>query len=86
MLKNKIITLNDNQEYYVLEELDDPQKKYVFLSLYHQEDESIDEDNYLVVELKLENANLTFCDIEDQEEAERISTMFLEKMKNDTQI
>ena len=53
MLKNKIITLNDNQEYYVLEELDDQQKKYLFLSLYHQEDESIDEDNFLVVELKL---------------------------------
>lgn len=86
MLKNKIITLNDKQEYYVLDELENNNKKYLFLSLYHQNDESIDEDKFLVIELRLENSNLTFHNIENQEEAERISAMFLEKMKNDTQI
>lgn len=86
MLKNKIITLNDKQEYYVLDELENNNKKYLFLSLYHQNDESIDEDKFLVIELRLENSNLTFHNIENQEEAERISVMFLEKMKNDTQI
>ena len=86
MLKNKIITLNDKQEYYVLDELENNNKKYLFLSLYHQNDESIDEDKFLVIELKLENSNLTFHNIENQEEAERISAMFLEKMKNDTKI
>lgn len=86
MLKNKIITLNDKQEYYVLDELENNNKKYLFLSLYHQNDESIDEDKFLVIELRLENSNLTFHNIENQEEAERISAMFLEKMKNGTQI
>lgn len=85
MLKNKIVVLNDKKEYYVLDELDHHGKKYLFLSLYHANDESIDENQFLVVELKLENANLTFHDIEDQNEAERISAMFLEKMKNGTQ-
>ena len=51
----------------------------------HANDESIDENQFFVVELELENANLTFHDIEDQNEAERISAMFLEKMKNGTQ-
>ncbi len=86
MLKNKIVTLNDQKEYYVLEELDDNNKKYLFLSMYHSDDESINEDQFLVVELKLENDHLTFHNIEEQNEAERISAMFLEKMKNDTQI
>lgn len=85
MLKNKIVVLNDNKEYYVLDELDYHGKKYLFLSLYHVNDESIDENQFSVVELKLENANLTFHDIENQNEAEKISAMFLEKMKNDTQ-
>ena len=49
MLKNKIITLNDKQEYYVLDELENNNKKYLFLSLYHQNDESIDEDKFLVI-------------------------------------
>ena len=82
MLKNKIVVLNDKKEYYVLDELDHHDKKYLFLSLYHANDESIDENQFFVVELELENANLTFHDIEDQNEAERISAMFLEKMKN----
>ena len=86
MLKNKIVTLNDQKEYYVLEELDDNNKKYLFLSMYHSDDESINEDQFLVVELKLENDHLTFHNFEEQNEAERISAMFLEKMKNDTQI
>lgn len=85
MLKNKIVVLNDKKEYYVLDELDHHGKKYLFLSLYHANDESIDENQFFVVELKLENANLTFHDIEDQNEAERISAIFLEKMKNGTQ-
>lgn len=85
MLKNKIVVLDDKKEYYVLDELDHHGKKYLFLSLYHANDESIDENQFFVVELKLENANLTFHDIEDQNEAERISAMFLEKMKNGTQ-
>lgn len=86
MLKNKIIVLDDNKEYYVLDELEYNYKNYLFLSLYHSNDESIDEDKFLVIELRLENSNLTFHNIENQEEAERISVMFLEKMKNDTKI
>ena len=85
MLKNKIIVLDDNKEYYVLDELEYNYKNYLFLTLYHSNDESIDESQFLVIELRLENANLTFHDIENQNEAEKISAMFLEKMKNDTQ-
>ncbi len=79
-MKGKIIELNDGLEYYILDELDYNNKKYIFTSLYNKEQETIDESNFVVVETKINEDKLIINDINDQNEAAIISNMFLEKM------
>lgn len=79
-MKGKILELNDGIEYYVLDELDYNNKKYVFTSPYNQKNETIDEENFLVVEIKINKDKLIVNDINDSNEALNISNMFLEKM------
>lgn len=79
-MKGKILELNDGIEYYVLDELDYNNKKYVFTSPYNQKNETIDEENFLVVEIKINKDKLIVNDINDSNEALNISNMFLAKM------
>lgn len=80
-MENKIITINDKDEYYVLKEMTVEGKKYIFCSKYNEKDESISENNFLVMEVALKENNLQLVDIEDNNVAARITKMFLAEMK-----
>ena len=80
-MKETIITLNDQQEYYVLEEINQYQKKYLLLAKYHKEIQEIENNNFIIGKLKMENNNLIIDNIQNQEEAELITQLFLNKMK-----
>ena len=80
-MKETIITLNDQQEYYVLEEIIQYQKKYLLLAKYHKETQEIENNNFIIGKLKMENNNLIIDNIQNQKEAELITQLFLNKMK-----
>lgn len=81
MIRDKIIELESGINYYILEEITYNNKKYALAVECDLEKEEINEDKYIVMELKLENNNLITADIEDDKEAAIISKMLLEKAR-----
>lgn len=85
-MKETIITLNDQQEYYVLEEINQYQEKYLFLAKYHKETQEIENNNFIIGKLKMENNNLIIDNIQNQKEAELITHLFLNKMNQKKEV
>ena len=85
-MKETIITLNEQQEYYVLEEINQYQKKYLLLAKYHKETQEIEDNNFIIGKLKMENNNLIIDNIQNQEEAELITQLFLNKMNQKKEV
>ena len=81
MIRDKIIELESGINYYILEEITYNNEKYALAVECDLEKEEINEDKYIVMELKLENNNLITADIEDDKEAAIISKMLLEKAR-----
>lgn len=81
MIRDKIIELENGINYYILEEITYNNKKYALAVECDLEKEEINENKYIVMELKLENNNLITADIEDDKEAKIISKMLLEKVR-----
>lgn len=81
-MENKIITLNNNEEYMILKEMPIDNKRYVFCSKYNDIAEVISENAFLVAEVTLNGDDLQLSDIEDDAVAAKVTKMFLEEMKN----
>lgn len=80
-MENKIITLNNNEEYIVLKDLVIDEKKYIFCTKYNEENETIDEDSFVIAEVVLEDNNIKLFDINDENTATKVTNAFLEEMK-----
>lgn len=81
-MENKIITLNNNEEYIVLKDAVIDNKRYIFCSKYDEKNEKIDENSFIIAELVLDGENLKLLDIKNQQLAETITKRFLYMMKN----
>lgn len=82
MIRDKLIELTNGINYYILEEITYNNKKYVLAAECDIEKETVNEENYLVMEIKLENNDLVTADIEDDNEAAIITKMLLEKVRS----
>ena len=83
MIKNKIIELNDGINYYVLEEISHDNKKYILTVECDLENEDLNNDEFLVMEIKISGTDLITSPIEDDELSKLITKMLLDKIKND---
>ena len=79
MLKDKVIKLNNNQEYYILEELNYENRKYILAAMCKLDDDEMDTENLIVKEIEYNNDELIIVDIEDQKKVEFISKMLITK-------
>ena len=82
MIRDKLIELTNGINYYILEELTYNNKKYVLAAECDLEKETVNDDKYLVMEIKLENNDLVTADIEDDNEATIITKMLLDKARS----
>lgn len=82
MIKDKMIELENGVNYYILEELTYNNKKYALAVECDLEKEEMNDDKYIVMEIKLDNNNLTTAYIEDDKEAAIISKMLLDKARS----
>ena len=82
MLKNKIIKMDNGKEYYILEEMQYNSKKYLLSIECDLDSDEIDEDNYHVMELTIENDNLKINQIKDNELALKVTNMLINKIRN----
>lgn len=81
MIKDKMIELTNGINYYILEEISYNNKKYVLAAECDLDKDEVNEDKYIVMEIKVEGTDLTTADIEDNELAQTITKMLIDKVR-----
>ena len=74
--------MDNGKEYYILEEMQYNSKKYLLSIECDLDSDEIDEDNYHVMELTIENDNLKINQIKDNELALKVTNMLINKFRN----
>ncbi len=77
---DKVITLENGLEYYVLDEMSYEGKNYLFGLQVDNEKEGIT-NNYIIVESKKDiNGNITLIDIDNVQVLETVGNLFTERL------
>lgn len=77
---DKVIKLDNNLEYYVLDEMTYEEKNYLMGLQVNNEKEGIT-NNYIIVESRKDlNGNVTLVDIDNPELLEKVGNLFIERL------
>ena len=77
---DKVIKLDNNLEYYVLDEMTYEEKNYLIGLQVDNEKEGIT-NNYIIVESRKDlNGNVTLLDIDNPELLEKVGNLFIERL------
>ena len=77
---DKVIKLDNNLEYYVLDEMAYEEKNYLIGLQVDNEKEGIT-NNYIIVESRKDlNGNVTLVDIDNPELLEKVGKLFIERL------
>lgn len=82
MIKDKIIEMDNGKNYYILEEISYNGKKYLLAAECNLEKDEINKEDYLVLELDIENYDLKVNTIENDELAQIVTNMLINKIRN----
>ena len=80
MIKDRIIELENGSNYYILDDITYMQKKYVLAAECDLENDSVNEDKYIVMEIKINNNDLFIVNIEDDNIASIVTKLLIEKI------
>lgn len=80
MIKDRIIELENGSNYYILDDITYMQKKYVLAAECDLEKDSVNEDKYIVMEIKINNNDLFIVNIEDDNIASIVTKLLIEKI------
>jgi len=83
MVRDKIIQMDNGNNYYVLEEVEYNGKKYILTLECDLDKDDIKSEDYLVMELAINGDALSIKPILDNEVAKVVVAMLLNKIKND---
>lgn len=83
MIKDKLITMENGQSYYVIEEVEYNNKKYVLSLECDLDKDTVNEDDYLVMELELTEDDFIIRNIQDDETAKVVANMLLIKLQKE---
>ena len=83
MVKDKVIQMDNGKNYYVLEEIEYNGKKYILTLECDLNMDTVDSDNYLIMELGMLDGELSISTIKDDNVAKVVMAMLLNKVKND---
>ncbi len=81
-MKDKIIKISNNEEYYIIEELDYLDRKFCLCIKYNDNKNSIEELPLIILEVKIKDDKLTANNLNDESLLEKITLLFLEKLEN----
>ena len=81
MIKDKIIQMDDNRNYYVLEDTEYKGKKYILALECNLDNDIINEDDYFVMELDVNGENLYIKHVEDDEIAKMVIELLLDEVR-----
>ena len=77
MVKDKIIKMDNGKEYYVLDDIEYNNKKYILSLECDLEKDTVNVDDYLVMELEMANGELAVKRVLDDDVAKIVSAMLL---------
>lgn len=81
MLKDKIIEIEDGVNYYIIEEIDFNNKKYILAAQCDTLNDNVNEEDYIVKEICIENDNLVTKNIMDDNLASDIIEKLVTKVR-----
>lgn len=81
-MKDMILKLKNGKDYYVLEEIEHDNKKYALVTECNLEKDEINEEELVVMEVKVINDELIVDEIYDDNIAEEVVMLFREKFQN----
>ena len=81
MVKDKIIELENGINYYVIEEVDYNDKKYILAAMCDLEKEEVQEEDYIVMEIKIEDDALVTKNIHDDNIARIVTEKLIKKVR-----
>lgn len=82
MVKDKVIQMEDGKNYYVLEEVEYLNRKFLLSLECDLDKDTINEEDYLVMELVLENNDLVIKRVLDENITKTVVVMLLQKIRN----
>ena len=83
MIKNRIIQMENGRNYYVLEEVEYNNKKYVLSVECDLDKDDIEEDDYLIMEVALSGNDIVIKNVNSEKVAKIVSSILLEKIQKD---
>ncbi len=81
-MKNTVIQLKTGVSYYILEELVYNQKKYVMTVECNLDNDEMEEENLVMMEVKVENDNVIVDEIQDDNVALEVLKLFQKKFQS----
>ena len=80
-MKDKVISLNSGEEYYILEELEYNDRKFGLGLKCDLEHDTANEDELELFEISMNDDNLVILDVTDEELAAKVTNKILEKIR-----
>ena len=81
MIKDKIIQMNNGKSYYVLEEVEYNDKKYVLSVECDLDKDEVNEEDYFVMELDVTGEELSIKHIENDDVAKMVIELLMDKIR-----
>lgn len=81
MIKDKIIQMDNNKSYYVLEDVEYNGKKYILSVECDLDKDTVNEDDYFVMELDFNDDELSIKHIENDEVAKMVIELLMDKIR-----
>ena len=83
MVKDKIFQMDNGKSYYVLEDVEYNGKKYILSLECDLDKDSVNEEDYFVMELSIVDGELAIKRVEDDNISKIVIAMLLNNVKND---
>lgn len=83
MIKDRIVQMDNGKNYYVLEEVEYKNKKYVLSLECDLDKDSVNEDDYLIMELALDGNDIVIKNIDNDIDAKIVASMLFDKIQKD---
>lgn len=81
MIKDRIIELENGINYYILEDINYNEKKYVLAAECDLENDDVKDEKYIVLEVNVNNNDLLISNIKDDDVAIIVTKLLLEKAR-----
>lgn len=82
MIKDKIIQMDNGKSYYILDDVEYNGSKYVISLECDLEKDKVNENDYFVMKIDMDNNDLSVKIIDDDSIAKVVVAMLLNKLKN----